>query len=196
VRHTIELLKENLQYSGLIQYVVSEDGPDLPDISYEHVRVVKGPEKGLGGNLNSLLRTDCDVVLQMDDDVWLTMHLNLDRHVQALLDDPLAGWIRFRYIADHGFDATLKGSYWWVNWNSVGLYIASNQVHLKRRRFHDVFGFYAESATLALTENGFCAQCKGIARGRNDVPQVLVPLDVMTESGWDHVGDSWQIKGY
>lgn len=46
VARTVELLQRNLTYSGPIEVIVSEDGPDLPVIAGANVRVVKGPGAG------------------------------------------------------------------------------------------------------------------------------------------------------
>jgi hypothetical protein len=198
VAQTVALLRENLCYSGEIEILVSEDGPDLPPVWQDGVRVIAGPGRGLGANLNALLSASvhCEVLLQSDDDNHLSGPLDLDPHVRTLLQEPLAGWIRLQYVADHHFRATLKGSYWWVDWDSPELYITSNKAHLKHRRFHDTFGMYPEDLNLAETENGFCWQCKDMAALPGVWPQVLVPLDVATESLWQHVGPSWQSKGF
>jgi len=197
VKQTVGLLQGNLRYSGEIKIMVSEDGPRLPSIPLDDVMVVKGPSRGLGANLNSLLQAiGTDFVLQSDDDNWLTGPLDLDAHVKQLLDDPLSGWIRLQYIANHILDARLDGWYWHVSWDSPELYITSNKAHLKRRNWHDVFGLYPEGLNLAETENGFCHQCKRIAKGDGRWPQVLVPVNVQTETLWRHVGPSLQGQGY
>lgn len=197
VIRTVELLREYLRYSGRIKIRVSEDGSELPSIPLEDVVVVKGPSRGLGANLNSLLQAvDTLLVLQSDDDNWLTGPLDLDAHVIQLLNDPLSGWIRLQYIANHRLEARLEGWYWHVSWISPELYITSNKVHLKRRDFHDVFGLYPENLNLAETENGFCDQCKRIAENDGHCPEVLVPINLQTETLWRHDAESWQSKGY
>jgi hypothetical protein len=196
VARTVELLNEHLHYPGRIEIIVSEDGPNLPFIGLDNVRVVKGPGRGLGANLNSLIALgNYDVMLQGDDDNWLTAPLVLDEHVRFLLEEPLAGWIRLQYVANHNFRATLREHYWWIDWDSPELYITSNKVHLKHRRFHAAFGMYPENLNLAETENNFCHQCKRIAKNAGRHAQVLVPVNVQTETLWRHVGDSWQKKG-
>lgn len=137
-----------------------------------------------------------EVVLQIDDDFWLSGPLDLDRHVETLLNETGAGWIRLMDIVGHNYSARLIGAYWWVDWASPGLYIPSNRAHLKHRRFHDAFGFYPEDKKLADTENEFCQRCKDRAGHSLGWPQVLVPLDVATESLWQHIGPSWQKEGY
>jgi len=180
-----------------VEILVSEDGEGLPPVWQDGVRVVQGPGRGLGANLNSLIQAGgYEVMLQMDDDHHLLGPLELDEHVRFLLAEPLAGWIRLMWVGGHAYRATLRGSYWWVDWDSPDLYIPSNRVHLKHRRFHDVFGLYPEDVKLADTENGFCGGCKEQAKGEGTWPQVLVPLDVMTESLWAHMGESYQAQGY
>jgi glycosyltransferase involved in cell wall biosynthesis len=156
------------------------------------ITVIPGPNRGLGANLNRLIAsTPDDYLFQLDDDHLLLGRLELNRHVIKLRDDQTAGWIRLMGIGYHDYIARLEENYWRIYWQSPEKYIPSNRPHLKHRRFHDHFGLYPEDVSLAETEDGFCDQCKA----RKGGPAVLVPLDVLTESGWDHVGESWQLKG-
>lgn len=204
VGETIRRLQHYLRYDGAIDYFSSDDSTDdrmpetraqienLPRLSY-----VRGPHRGLGANLNALLRrsADYDLLLQMDDDHQLNQLLDLNEHARKLLEDESAGWIRLMGIGFHRYIADLNGHYWRVRWNSPELYIPSNRPHLKHRRYHEHYGMYPEGLTLGQTEEIFCHQC--IDRGRrSDGPAVLVPLNSMSETAWEHVGDSWQAKGF
>jgi len=215
VRITVEKLLRNLNYEGNIRIVVSEDGDydatrlalarvgdgsyALKEVILKEVILVDGPKKGLGANLNCLLsiaeRWSIDFILNMDDDHWLEESLDLTPHVLHLQEDIKAGWIRFYGIGHHNYVGVLKGRYWYVKWNSPDLYIPSFRPHLKHIRFHNHFGKYPEGRTLAMTEEGFCHQCKDKAR-KVGGPQVLVPL--MYDLDWSHgVGvESWQSKGH
>jgi hypothetical protein len=161
--------------------------------------------KGLGANLNMLLGKACafktDLVIQMDDDHILLKELDITPHVRKLLEDETAGAIRLMHVAGHKYRANLDGSYWRIDWESPEVYIASNRPHLKHvSRFHGIYGYYPEGLRLGLTEESFCHTCIDLHRQRTErgmtSPDVLIPLDVQTESGWDHIGHSWQMEGF
>ncbi len=218
VRTTVEKLIINLTYEGNVKIVVSEDG-DISktkealagvignnsvgfygiDACVNELVVVEGPGRGLGANLNRLLRyaqagQPDEFIMNMDDDHWLEKPLDITPHVKHLMRDENAGWIRFYGIGHHEYVADLIGRYWYVRWDSPTLYIPSFRPHLKHIRFHDHFGDYPEGRSLGATEEGFCHQCKDIAKTKGG-PKVLVPL--MYDLDWSHgVGtESWQGKG-
>lgn len=195
LKRVIQGLKKNLRYSGRINYLVGADGDaDIGKMfsgQYD-IGTIPGPNDGLGANLNHLIEsTPDDYLFQLDDDHLLLKPIDLNPHVVKLRDDETAGWIRLMGIGFHDYIASLEENYWRIWWQSPELYIPSNRPHLKHRRFHDHFGMYPEGVKLGETEEGFCQQCKDKKTG----PAVLVPLDVPTESGWDHIGDSWQLEG-
>lgn len=182
------------------------------------VTVLDGPRKlsedgqrtGLGANLNMLLKygkkNGFVYFMQLDDDHQLLAKMPLDNHIKYLAQNVNAGWIRLYGVANHCLDASLNENYWWVSWHSSGdysLYIPSNRPHLKHWDFHAVYGMYPEGLTLGETEEGFCHRCKNkvdkleAAGEESKIQYVLIPLNPQpnTESGWAHVGDSWQRKG-
>lgn len=196
-------LKAHLRYAGQINYYVSTDGTDNTEVEVartfgDQVYVTHGPKRGLGANLNHLLHgTQEELILQLDDDHLLLTNLELDRHVVELLSCSEAAWIRLMGIGSHNYHAQLRHQYWFVDWDSPELYIPSNRPHLKHKRFHEVFGYYPEGVSLAVTEEGFCHQCRDKVPSLLGIPpQVLVPLNSNSESAWDHIGASWQLKGY
>lgn len=214
----LNLLRENLKYEGKIKVFVGDDS-DNEDLAYCSVKDNSFVEdygnfeifayhnverRGLGANLNILLNTaqvSTDYVIQMDDDHWLIKPLDITPHVQKLIDDPTAGCIRLMHVAGHRYRATLDNLYWRIDWESPEVYIASNRPHLKSiSRFHETYGYYTEGLKLGLTEETFCHNCIDTARRRAIMGarpiDVLIPLDVQTESGWDHVGHSYQLQGY
>lgn len=203
VTRAVKALKDNLNYGGDIHYYVSVDGEDDTERLLEatfgtEVYVTQGPHTGLGGNLNFLIRGVPESFLfQMDDDHILKAPINLTPHVTEMLTYSEAAWVRLMGIGSHNYDARLRHQYWYVSWTSPELYIPSNRPHLKHKRFHEAYGLYTEGVTLAQTEERFCHQCRDIASGMIiDPPQVLVPLNSNSETAWDHVGESWQGKGY
>lgn len=214
VADTVSLLAQMLDYPGQLTFWLGVDNDqESPRQVIQHIQkqcgvnvnALDGPRrrdphsKGyLGANLNMLIKASRvdNLLMQLDDDHHLQRRLDLRPHVEVLLNDNTAGWIRLMGVGFHRYCGCLNGRYWRVNWDSPELYIPSNRPHIKHRRFHEFFGMYPEGLKLGETEEGFCHQCKNRARQTPDkAPQVLVPLDVLTESGWDHVGHSFQQQG-
>lgn len=195
LRGTISLLQKNLHYSGKITYYIGIDGnAGTGKMLAGHSDIVSiiGPNNGLGANLNRLVQsTKDDLLFQLDDDHHLLTPIDLDAHVRQLEFDNNAGWIRLMGVAYHNYIAKLKGDYWYIYWESPELYIPSNRPHLKHRRFHDHYGLYPEGVKLGESEEGFCEQCKEKAKEDGKI-KVLVPVN---DIKWNHVGDSWQLKG-
>lgn len=208
LERTLRLLQQNLKYSGQVQYVIGNDGEVDPLLDMvnrlpfaTNIKVIgDGTRHGLGGNANRTLETcGTEIVLQIQDDYHLVKELNLDSHVQTLLDDDTAGWIRLRLIAGQRFTATVKDRYWRVSWQSDESYIASDQPHLKNwRRWHTHYGMYPEGLNIAGTENTWCSNCKQIGQTSGRKLDVLIPTDSNPDTSWVHAGDdvSWQPYGY
>lgn len=196
LRDCIQALISNLIYSGHIQFYIGNDGEQSLGEYPKQVTIIEGASGSLGTNLNRLINAaKADVMLQLDDDHILLEPLNLDPHVKHLSDHNAAGWIRLMDVAEHKLHAYLIGSYWYVVWDSDELYIPSNRPHLKHRRFHNQYGLYFEGYTLGATEETFCHKCIDKGRANDRLSRVLVPLNEHTESMWDHIGQSWQLKG-
>lgn len=205
VGQTIRLLRDNIIYEhGLVFYVGCDGDDNTPEVvqSIDGAQVICLSESAgsFGANINRLLvyaaHLGHDLFLQLDDDHHLKHPLILDNHARYLNDFELAGWIRLMGVGYHKYNAKLNGLYWYVDWDSPELYITSMRPHLKHRRFLETFGAYPEGLKLGQTEESYCHQCKDVAlTTEGTLPSVLVPLDVTTESSWDHVGNSWQSKG-
>lgn len=209
---TIRLLSTNLTYAGELSILVGDDSakPTLGAAVPENVNYYfHGEQYGLGRNLNDLMvkarEQGIDIVMSMDDDHWLVKPLDITPHVRKLLADNTAGAIRLMGVGGHNYQAQLDGLYWRIDWHSPELYIASNRPHLKMiSRFHGEYGPYPEGLKLGETEEGFCHTAQDLAhvRIRRGGPtiDVLVPLDALTESGWQHSeqhgGHSWQAEGF
>jgi glycosyltransferase involved in cell wall biosynthesis len=199
VKQTIKLLDKHIVIDGKLRFYVGCDGDDdtpevLSDLRQD-IFLNPNPSGSFGANINRLISMAVmdgyDLLLQLDDDHHLKEDLDLNEHARFLVDFEQAGWIRLMGVSYHNFDASLKGMYWYIDWASPELYITSMRPHLKHRRFHETYGMYPEDLKLGETEESFCHQCKNVSEG----PSVLIPLDVKTESLWDHVGSSWQLAG-
>lgn len=211
VADTVHALNQLLIYPGKIWYWLGVDN-DNENARQVHdfivrqcgvsVHAIEGPRRrtrksgSLGANLNMLIR-ECgsDLIMQMDDDHLLLRAIDLKCHVEKLMNDKTSGWVRLMGVGFHNYCGCMDGLYWRVNWDSPELYITSNRPHLKHRRFHEYFGLYPEGLKLGETEETFCHGCKDAAVRKGGGPQVLVPIDVMTESSWDHIGASFQLQG-
>jgi glycosyltransferase involved in cell wall biosynthesis len=183
--------------------VVADDGSDdgTPAAVAERfpsADVTATNRRGLGANTNTGLHAafgSADIVLQLQDDIFLRTPLDLTPHIAALQSEEYAdvAWIRLANVHSHGLNAAMRRDYWIIDWNSPGVYIASDQVHIKHRRFHDVYGYYPEGLRIGDTENTWCGDVK--ARGQQlGAPRVAVPV-YLNGQQWTHEGASWQSQG-
>lgn len=206
----LQLLRTYLYYPGNIRYVLADDGDtsetarrmadnfeDFEDKDFQW-EIIGGERLGLGGNTNRALKTiQTDIVLQLQDDYFLRKPLDLTPHVEKLLADESAGWVRLRLLNGQRFTASIEDRYWRINWFSDEGYICSDQPHLKHMRFHQAFGYYPEGLRVADTENEWCWRVRKEAQD-NGGPGVLVPTWWDADSAWTHEGDgelSWKDKG-
>lgn len=206
LRGTVQRLYSHIIYPGKVTIYVGIDG------EYDPIQTMltgifpacvgfRGPNKGHGANLNVLIQRAAQdkhsLLFQLDDDHWLMKDLELAPHALHLMANPLVGAIRLMGVAGHHYHAVLETSYWRILWESPELYIASHRPHLKHIRFHENFGLYPENLKLGETEETFCHIAQNTAI--NDATlalAILVPVDNQSESGWQHVGDSYQRKGF
>jgi glycosyltransferase involved in cell wall biosynthesis len=227
---TIALLHQNLQFPGEVHYVIGNDGEEidyddfvnlvnhevyklhegLAAVERSNVRIIPGPKRGLGANLNNALEhATTNLVLQMDDDHWLVKELDITDYARDILNPELnIGWIRlfmgeredvYSLSTYYKFKAALYGPYWYVDTESPELYIASNRPHIKHIRFHRaIYGWYDEDKTLGKTEESFCHRYKRIRNNQpwERYPWVAVPMFGLALGQWDHVGESWQKQGF
>ena len=169
VKCCIEGLQKHLIYDGPINYHIGIDGNDntpqlLKDLDATlHTK----PSGSLGANINRLVKASSDnFFLQMDDDHILQKPLDLNPHIQAMENNNQMGMIRLWGIAGHNYTATLKVSYWHIDWRSRELYIPSFRPNLKSRLFYETYGMLPEGLKLGETENAWCNQCKDIGIDR------------------------------
>ncbi len=212
---TFDRLMGNLRYSGKLQILIGDDSTDPEEIISSgyfpdtYCTVLPGPKRGLGANLNMLLReVKTDLVLQLDDDHWLDALLDLDQYASDLRNDDFnMGWIRlflgevedvYNLKSYYKFRAANYGPYWYIDTESPTLYIASNRPHLKKVEMHrSHFGWYRESETLGKTEEAFCHEYKTAKRHQawQETPWITIPMFNLQLNQWRHVGDSWQKRG-
>lgn len=196
LRETIRRLRAHLAYAGPVYTIVADDGSTdgthaMLAECYPDVEVAQSQRAGLGANTNAGLRlafSKADFVLQLQDDMHLLGTLDLHPHVELLMRDETAGFVRLWGVGGHRYMASLENNHWRIYWHSEELYIPSDRPHLKHFRFHRHYGFYPEGLPTAQTEDAWCHQCKDRA-GQNGVRlDVFVPHAVDTERSWEHVG--------
>lgn len=216
---TIGRLYRYLEFDGEVRFLIGDDGGTdpvsasdlhaLPAYREGAISVIPGPRRGLGANLNMLLgEVTTNVVMQMDDDHWLTAPLDINDYARDLLDKSLnVGWIRlflgersdvYNLKGYYKFNAANYGPYWFINPESPDLYIASNRPHIKHMNFHIHYGQYDEAKTLGKTEESWCHNYKNMrsaSKKWEKLPWVVVPMLGLTLHQWQHVGESWQKEG-
>jgi len=186
---------------GLDKYLRDIFGSDA-------IRVLEGPKRGLGANLNMLINAcETDLIFQMDDDHYLQESLDVRQFADDLMDfKNQVGWIRLFLGTEedltnddpfYSFYARLHGRYWYPEPDDTELYIASNRPHLKRKDFHEFYGMYPEDVPLGKTEEAFCHQYndKHVQSYGKPRPWIVIPMAAPSFDTWAHVGDSWQKQG-
>lgn len=204
VKEAVYRFDQNVRYDlGDIHFLVGNDGDDF-SFSYRNLRVIPGPKKGLGANLNRLITTaKTSLIFQMDDDHFLMQPLDLNDHAINLVTEPAFGWIRF-YLGEcirpeehYHFSAEAWGDYWRLLPYDE-LYLPSNRPHLKAKEFHsEGYGWYKEGLKLGETETEFCHRFIDEKRKHGDgLPDVFIPMYGLNKYMWAHVGESLQDRGY
>lgn len=217
VARTVELLLQNLSYSGRVSILVGCDGSDdtverlIPLTNQPATRPVVmfgTPTGGIGPNVNRLVHAALDArndyIITLDDDHHLIAPLCLDRHVLKLRDDASAGRIHLLMEARHDehfdsykFRAVLDSDHYWrVAWDSPEHFIMSFRPNLTHRRWWEVMGFLPEGLKTGQTEWQYAAHCKQVGRSWGGV-DVLVPLCAYGFDHWAHEngGVSWNRMG-
>ena len=217
---TIRLMHSNLVYDGPVQFLVGDDSgklsfetitrPMVEDLSgFMDIKLLSGPARGLGANLNMLIEAaDSRLILQMDDDHFLVKPLDINQFADDLLQfKNKVGWIRLFLGTEedlnnddpfYNFNAWMMERYWYPMPNRYELYIPSNRPHLKHVQFHHYHGSYDEGVKLGKTETNFChyyADNYEKYHSHQDFPWVVIPVAAPSFDTWEHVGDSWQKQG-
>ncbi len=213
---TVNRLYSFLKFDGELRILIGDDGDEktVPANVVDHenyqVTILPGPRRGLGANLNMLLKeVRTNIVLQMDDDHWLTQPLDINDYSRDLLNDAMnVGWIRlflgerrdvYNLKTYYKFSVANYGPYWFISTESPELYIASNRPHIKHINFHKKhYGWYLEDRPLGKTEEAWCHSYKGIRNATkrwSRIPWVVIPMFGLSLNHWQHVGESWQKEG-
>lgn len=211
VQRTVDLILSNLRHLGQVTVYVGDDSGDGETKAalrgYPSTMVLDAPRRGLGANLNHLLKLSADMsdlIVQLDDDHHLITPLDVTPHVDKLVREPLAGWIHLMLNAqlnEHWdvSDFSLRGDdlrHWRIMPDSPCKFMASNQPHIKHRRVHDFYGNYPEREKTWQQETEFNERAQAMHREKPDTsPRFFVPVEAYGFRYWRHVGDSYVQKG-
>ncbi|HRA67059.1 MAG TPA: class I SAM-dependent methyltransferase, partial [Caldilinea sp.] len=211
VQRTVDLILSNLRHLGQVTIFVGDDSGDGETKAalrgYPSTMVIDAPRRGLGANLNQLLRLasdTSDLVVQLDDDHHLIAPLDLTPHVDKLIREPLAGWIHLMMNAqlnEHWdvSDFHLRGDdlrHWRIMPDSPCKFLASNQPHIKHQRAHHFYGNYPEREKTWQQETEFNEHVQRTHREKPDTsPRFFVPVEAYGFRYWRHVGDSYVQRG-
>lgn len=179
------------------------------------IKIVKTEtNSGWAANVNwGLACVDTDYVFFIEDDYVLKTFLDLGRGVALLQNQPQIGMIRYRGTAgdeftyhQHESDISQyqpdymqsiggvpgKLTYLDIDPNSKSLYIYSHGPHLKRRAFHDYYGFYPTGMKLGATEEAFAHTVQDKMRADPfGAPHIAILPDWIPMM-FDHIGKSYQ----
>lgn len=212
---TVQRIHYHIKYTGGdLNILIGDDSDDL-DLTRRYVKamqdnispyitLLENQKRGLGENLNMLLReSPTEIVLQMDDDHYLNYVIDIDEYVHELKTDPAFGWIRLfmgekedsdKKQTYYKFHAETYGRYWLLIPGTGELYIPSNRPHLKRIAFHERYGYYKEGVKLGQQETEFCHRFQNMWKNDGEL-NVFIPMYPPGLDAWSHVGESWQKKG-
>ena len=200
VHWTIALLRSNLRYSGQFRFYVGCDGTDnTPDALSDSDCIILTPGSGsLGANLNRLLaRAQADGIdyyFSLDDDHALMNRINLDPHVERLINDTSSGWIQMlldavndEHFEPSKFTAHVEGKYWRVHYDDQDDWPFSFRAHLSTRAMHEALGKFLEGVVPGICEWEFNQRAKTLGVS-GKLPSVLLPVCAYGYSFWGHVG--------
>lgn len=177
----------------------------------EETRFVSTPHNsGWAGNFNhAYSHVKDDFVLLIEDDYVLTHPIDISPYAALMLAHDGIGLVRLDGIAGHkavvhvaetdigdymphyrqGIGLPGKINYFLMDNSSRELWLYSNRVHLKHRRFHDFYGLYPEGLRLGATEESMAHIVKD-KMTLAGAPAIAVPFDA--NSYFDHIGKSYQ----
>lgn len=193
---TIDGLKQNFRWPNL-QWSISDDGSDEEDIQklikaiepQPVFNVFRNLHRGTGHNMNVALqevwRVNGNLTLIMEDDWVLEKPLDVSPYVNALINHPEYGMIRFGYISE-GLSGTLikvENYLYWMLENRGYTYNYVGHPALRNKVFYEQYGRYTEGLAPGATELSMCGKVNSV-----DGPKILLPAD----SGWygffGHIG--------
>lgn len=166
---------------------------------------------GWGKNANNLLaHVDTDYLFQLEDDKLLHVPTNLDVGVSLLETKDNVGMLRYKgtagdhvvmhqfeadiaaYLPDfrHGYGLPGKLTYLQLDSGSPSLWLYSNGMHLKHKRFHTFYGLYPEGLKLGATEESYAHIVKNGMK-QPGAPGVAILPEYVVEQTEDF-GQSWQ----
>lgn len=208
---TWRALKERLHYPNL-RWVVADD--HSPESVIEVIRNELQPDvifrtkkrSGWGMNVNNALKeTTSDFVFQIEDDYVLKgAHIDLMPAVDVLTRYPEFGMVRYGGLAGHDLTCRLRElkvmpfavfdrpnphyQVWEIlKKESRFLYVYSSAPHLKHRRFHHAYGWYAEGYKLGYTEESFAHRVRDVQDGPG-----IICFPEFVRCHFDHIGKSRQ----
>lgn len=172
---------------------------------------------GFGANANNLLhhfeQSNAEYLLFIEDDKFVDRSVDLTIGVALLESTPGIGMLRYKspagttvvlhlletdireWLPDYRSGLGQVGvlTYCLLGCSSPSLYIYSNGMHLKRRSFHQFYGYYPEGRKLGVTEEAMCHMVKD-GMFEPGAPAIAVLPDWLIEHTEDF-GSSYQGRG-
>ena len=207
IRQVIYGLLKHLKYprEKLLWHLADDNSPGtyLEDIKrefhYLDFTATITERKGWGANVNKAMVycwNKSSYVFLIEDDYVAQREIDLERGVALLMADERIGAIRYDGISAHDLNLALREiqtdldmiDALFIQGDSPHLNIYSNRPHLKKRKFHDVYGLYPVGQKLGETESMFAHRVKD---RYHKSPKIAV-LDNGIVRAFDHIGHSRQ----
>lgn len=203
IRLTINALRKNIVYPGALVWVLADDSSpgyylqdiqkDYPDVPFVPIITHRG---GWGRNVNNALKAlKHKYVFLIEDDYISRFPVHLDWGVALMEAKQDIGLVRYDGVAGHNLNLRLRTektclgdiAYCIIDHDSPHLNVYSNRPHLKKRTFHEYYGYYPEGLHLGDTEEHFAHRVKDKKNG----PSIAILPDGII-SAFDHIGRSWK----
>jgi len=207
-----------------LQWIIADDssgGTYLDDLKNDlkfipNLKVISTQtNSGWGANANNALaHCDGDFIYFQEDDYVLKKDIDLKAAIALMLVNLSVGLIRFDGIAGHrlllhlaesdisefypeyrlGYGNMGKVNYMLLDRASRETWLYSNRPHLKRKSFHDFYGWYPVGLKLGETEETFAHTVKD-GMERPDAPAIAC-MSGFVDRWFDDIGVSYQLTDW
>lgn len=205
---TIQQCMRNFSYDGELQWFITDNASEaghmdalLRSIPSNHLAGYLSSYENIGTCWNKGLRQiireqESFFYVRLEDDMSLKVPMNITRYVKMMMEFPVIGMIRlgqitvgldlfsekFRINTHIGFEEDVL-----LRVGKTQPYCFSGHPALIHKRFHDAYGYYAETDMSA----GELEVAMDHVVRNTEGPQVFIPWDLGwtgTWGAWDHIG--------
>lgn len=217
---TIDALEEKINYSGKLRWLIADDSSPNSDYvpflkrTFKRLKpkiITTEQNGGWGVNANNLLaHAETNYLFQLEDDKELHAPLDLNIGIALLESHQDVGLVRYKgtagdHVVLHQFEADISRwlpdfrhgrgllghlTYLQLDSGSPSVWLYSNGMHLKHRRFHAFYGDYPVGLKLGATEEKFAHIVKEGMKQPGAPAITILPEWVADQT--EDFGQSWK----